>query len=186
MSSTGATSSPLRTALLVNALIGTRFKPISGFHVGTALLALERGEVDGICNTMSSLRTTRPEWLREKKYVPLVQVSITGDPEISHVPRIIDMIRSEDDRRMLEFAGLPYEFDNPYYLPPGAPADAVTAWRAAFEAATRDPKYRAEAKQRGQTIQPRDGAEVMALVSRLYATPKAVIQRTIDATTPRN
>lgn len=113
MSSTGATSSPLRTALLVNTLIGTRFKPISGFHVGTALLALERGEVDGICNTLSSLRTSRPDWLREGKYVPLVQVSLTGDPEIPHVPRVVDFVKGEDERQLLEFSGLPYEFDNP-------------------------------------------------------------------------
>ena len=186
MSSTGATSSPLRAALLVNTLIGTRFKPISGFHVGTALLALERGEVDGICNTLSSLRTSRPDWLREGKFVPLVQVSLTGDAEIPHVPRVADFVTREDDRQLLEFSGLPYEFDNPYYLPPGAPADALAAYRAAFEAATRDPAYRRDATQRGQNIQPRNGADVTGLVARLYATPKAVIQRMIAATTPRN
>lgn len=185
MISTGATSSPLRAALLVNTLIGTRFRPISGYHVGTALVALERGEVDGICNTLSSLRTTRPTWLGDGKYVPLVQVSMTGDPQISHVPRVIEFVKDVEQRRMLEFFGLPYEFDNPYYLPPGAPADALAAWRKAFDAATRDPAYRAEAQKRGQNIQPRDGADVTDLVAKLYSTPQDVIARTIAATTPQ-
>lgn len=185
MVSTGTTSSPLRSALLVNTLIGTRFRPISGYHVGTALVALERGEVDGICNTLSSLRTTRPTWLGEGKYVPLVQLSMTGDPEIRHIPRVMEFVKTDEQRQMLEFFGLPYEFDNPYYLPPGAPADALAAWRKAFDAATRDLTYRAEARQRGQNIQPRDGADVTGLVAKLYAMPKAVVDRTIAATTPR-
>lgn len=64
MASTGATSAPMRSALLMNALIGTRFKPISGFHVGNALLAIERGEVEGICNTRATLPTVRAMSIR--------------------------------------------------------------------------------------------------------------------------
>lgn len=184
MASTGATSSPMRSALLMNALIGTRFKPISGFHVGNALLAIERGEVEGICNTLSSMRTTRAHWLREKQLVPLVQVAMTPDREFPNVPRAVDLIKSDEHRQMLEFFLLPYEFNNPFYLPPGAPDEALATYRKAFEAVMADPAYRADATKRGQNLAPHTGAEVEKLVARLYGMPKAIIQRTVEATTP--
>ncbi len=186
MASTGATSAPMRSALLMNALIGTRFRPISGFHVGNALLAIERGEVEGICNTLSSMRTTRADWLRDSKLVPLVQVAMTADSAFPNVPRAIDLIKSEDQRQMLEFYLLPYEFNNPYYLPPGTTDEALAAYRKAFDAVMRDAVYRAEAQKRGQNLAPHSGQEVEKLVARLFATPKPIIQRTIEATTPKN
>ncbi len=183
MASTGATSAPMRSALLMNALIGTRFKPISGFHVGNALLAIERGEVEGICNTLSSMRTTRAHWLRDKQLVPLVQVAMTPDREFEHVPRAVDLIRSVEHRQMLEFYLLPYEFNNPLYLPPGASDAALGTYRKAFDAVMADAAYRADAAKRGQNLAPHTGAEVEKLVARLYSMPKAIIQRTIEATT---
>lgn len=185
MASTGATSSPMRTALLMNALIGTRFKPISGFHVGNALLAIERGEVEGICNTLSSMRTTRADWLRNKQLVPLVQVAMTRDRDFPDVPRAIDLIKSDDARQMLEFFLLPYEFNNPYYLPPGAPDEALGVYRKAFDAVMADPAYRADALKRGQNLAPHTGGDVEKLVARLYAMPKEIVRKTIEATTPK-
>ena len=186
MASTGATSAPLRSALLMNALIGTRFKPISGFHVGNALLAIERGEVEGICNTLSSMRTTRADWLRDSKLVPLVQVAMTADAAFAHVPRAIDMIRSVEQRQMLEFFLLPYEFNNPYYLPPGASDEALATYRKAFSAVMADPAYSNDALKRGQNLAPKTGEEVERLVAQLFGTPKDIIRRTIEATTPKH
>ena len=56
IASTGATSAPARAAWLMNALIGTKIKPISGYNGGTALLAIERGEVDGTCFCVMIMR----------------------------------------------------------------------------------------------------------------------------------
>jgi tripartite-type tricarboxylate transporter receptor subunit TctC len=184
MASTGATSAPLRSALLMNALIGTKFKPISGFHVGNALLAIERGEVEGICNTLSSMRTTRAQWLRDKQLVPLVQVAMTSDREFAHVPRALDLLKTDEQRQMLEFYLLPYEFNNPYYLPPGSSDAALATYRKAFDAVIADPAYRDDATKRGQNLAPHTGVEVEKLVARLYAMPKEIIRRTIEATTP--
>lgn len=186
LSSTGVTSAPTRGALLMNALIGTRFRPVAGYDGGTSLLAIERGEVDGVCNTLNSLRTTRPQWLKDKLYRPLVQVSMSADAELPDVPRAVDLIKDPERRQMLEFYLLPYEFNNPYYLPPGTADDVLAAWRKAFDSAVGDADYRADAAKRRQTVQPRPGTEVADLVARMFATPKAIIDRTIAATTPKN
>jgi tripartite-type tricarboxylate transporter receptor subunit TctC len=184
MTSTGVTSSPSRVAFLMNVLLGTRFRPISGYDGGTSLLAIERGEAAGICVTMASLRTTRPDWLRDKKLKVLVNVALSPDPEYSDVPRAIDLVKTAEHKQMLEFYVLPYEFNNPYYLPPGTPDDVLAVYRKAFDAAVRDPEYLADAQKRRQTVTPRDGADVTKLVEQLLATPKPIVQKVIEATAP--
>ncbi len=180
--SAGAASSLHRSALLMNAIIGTRLKPIAGFDGGSALLALERGEVEGICNQLASQRTTRPQWLKEGKLRPIVFVAMSVDPEFASVPRAFDLVADAAGRHVLELYLLPWEFNHSFMLPPGAPDAAVTAWRAAFDKAVKEPGYLADAAKRLQKIEPRSGGEVTSLVEKLYATPKEIVDRTNAAT----
>ena len=184
VAATGARSAPTRSALLMNSFIGTKFKPISGYTGGTALLALERGEVDATCTTLNSLRTTRPQWISDGSLKILVHVAMDVDPEFNKVPRALDFIKDAKDRDALEFFLLPYEFNNPFYLPPGVSAEAVKARRAAFEAAVADPDYKADSAKRQQDVEVKTGDEVEALVKKLFATPADVIKRTIEAIDP--
>ena len=148
-------------------------------------LAVERGEVEGTCNTLSSLRTSQTAWLRDRTFRLLLQVALVADPEYPDVPRIVDLIKSPTDRQLLDFYLLPYEFNNPFMLPPGTPDEVVSAYRKAFTAAVRDPDYRADAAKRGQGIDPRDGNDVEGLVQRLLATPPGVVRRMLAVTDPR-
>jgi tripartite-type tricarboxylate transporter receptor subunit TctC len=184
VAATGARSAPTRSALLMNSFIGTKFKPISGYTGGTALLALERGEVDATCTTLNSLRTTRPQWIRDGMLKILVHVAMDADPEFKNVPRALDFIKDQKDRDALEFFLLPYEFNNPYYLPPGVTAETVKIWRAAFDAAVADPDYKADSAKRLQDVDVKSGVEVEALVKKLFATPADVIKRTVEAIDP--
>jgi hypothetical protein len=89
---------------LLNALIGTRFKIVTGYNT-TALIALaiERGEVHGIADwSWSSLKAVRPDWLREKKANVLMQAALQKDPELPDVPSALDFARSEADRKVME------------------------------------------------------------------------------------
>jgi tripartite-type tricarboxylate transporter receptor subunit TctC len=184
VASTGARSAPTRSALLMNSFMGTQFKPISGYTGGTSLLALERGEVDATCTTLNSLRTTRPQWLAEGKLRILVHVAMEVDDEYKDVPRAIDFVENPLDKAALDFFLLPYEFNNPYYLPPGVPAESVVSWRKAFDETMKDPAYAAETKKRLQEVEPKSGEAVEKLVQQMYATPLDVVKRTISASDP--
>jgi len=73
---------PELTPRLYNALIGTRFKIVTGYN-GTAeiALAMERGEVSGIGDwSWTSLRKLRPDWLREQKVRLLLQGGLRRIP----------------------------------------------------------------------------------------------------------
>ena len=65
----------------------------------------------------------------------------------------------------------------PFAAPPGLPTDRAAALRSAFEAAVKDPEFIAEADK--QKLEPElvTGVEIDATLSRLYKTPKAVIDR---------
>ena len=182
MSATGATSAPTRSALLMNALLHTRFKPVPGYDGGSALLAIERQEVDGTCTTLGSLRTTRPEWLKSGQLQVLLQVAMDTDPEFPDAPGVADLVTDPQQRKMLEWFLIPYEFNNPIILPPGVNSDVITIYRTAFDKAVRDPQYLLDAKRLSQRIVPHTGAEVEDLVGRLLGADPETIRRVIEAT----
>lgn len=182
VSATGATSAPTRSALFLNAVLHTKFRPVPGYDGGTSLLAIERREVDGTCTTLGSLRTTRPDWLATGKLRILVQVSMHGDPAYPKVPRVVDLVHGSMERRMLEWFLIPYEFNNPIMLPPGTDPEILAVYRQAFEKAVRDKDYLREAFRLSQSVNPHSGQEVEALVGKLTGTDPEVVQRVIAAT----
>lgn len=178
IAATGATSAPTRSALLMNALIGTKFRPIAGYTGGTALLAIERGEVDGTCTTLNSLLTTRPQWIKENKLNILFHVAMKAEAGFEKYPVALDMVKDPEGRRALEFFLLPYEFNNPYMLPPGVSDAMLAAYRKAFDAAVADKAYLADASKRRQILQIENGARVSAYVAQMNEMPQAIIERT--------
>ena len=66
----------------------------------------------------------------------------------------------------------------PFMAPPGLPADRAAALRSAFDATMKDPEFVAEAKARGQEVNPVSGPALDALIAELYATPKDVVEET--------
>lgn len=182
ISATGAASNSTLGPLLLNDLLGTRFKPIAGYDGGTSMLAVERGEVDGRCTTLNSLRTAQPHWLEKNLIRVLVVVSSVDDPKYASVPRAKDLLKSEDERKAFDFFQAADEIQNPYMLPPGTPPDILALYRKAFEATVKDPAYLADAKKRQQNVVPQSGEFVQKTIANMYATPPDVIERVKKAT----
>jgi len=101
------------------------------------------------------------------------------------VPRAYDLIPDEAGRRMLEFFLTPYEVQNPFYLAPGYTPEMLAAYRTAFDKAVADASFRAEAQARLLKIEPRNGAEVEAVIKKMLATPEDVQRRTSAVTDPK-
>src|SRR5205085_3619654 len=63
---------------------GALFELVAGYK-GTAdiFLAMERGEVDGMCGLdWASLKSQRPNWLRDKTANILAQLNLEPEPEL--------------------------------------------------------------------------------------------------------
>ena len=170
------------TPALLNNILGTRFKIISGYPSSSAVtLAMERNEVEGLCSSYSSIENRNAHWLRDKKINFLVQNSVRKHPDLPNVPLALEFAKSEEDRQLIELNDARLIMGRPFMAPPDVPQDRVKVLRAAFSAMAKDAGFVADAKKQNLELTPVDGDEVQALLERVSKTPKHVIERMNDA-----
>jgi tripartite-type tricarboxylate transporter receptor subunit TctC len=173
---------------LLNKTAGAKFDVVSGYQ-GTVdiALAMERGEVDGMCGwDWSSVKSQKSDWVRDKKLNVLVQVALEPEAELTKmgVPLIWQYITKEDDRKVAELVVSQQVFQRSYIAPPGTPKEQIDILRTAFDATVADPQFLADAEKMKISITPLSGAKVQALVEKLYATPKDLIERAKNVIKP--
>ncbi|MGE5538529.1 MAG: Bug family tripartite tricarboxylate transporter substrate binding protein [Gemmatimonas sp.] len=177
-------------AYLLNHMAGTRFDVVSGYKGSVdILLAMERGEVEGLCGfDWSSLLAQKPDWVKNKSVNIILQMGVEPNEDLSKrgVPEVWKYVQSDDDRQAIKLIVSQQVFGRPYILPPGTPADRATILRAAFDATVKDKAFLADAEKARITISPTSGDKVQALVKELYATPKRIVDKAKSATTPES
>ena len=162
----------------LNGLLGTKFKLISGFPSSSdVFLAMERGEVDGICESLDSVIGKRPDWIASKKVNVLFQGGTEPNPALKGVPFVVDLARTAGDRQAIEFLYAGQGIGRPFVAPPGLPPDRLKMLRDAFDATVTDPDFVSDAKRQMLDVEPEDGAHLEALIRKIYATPKPVVDR---------
>ena len=175
----GAIADSLLFAQVMNAVLGTKFKPISGYKSGAEIgLAMERGEVEGRMGwSWSSVVSMNPEWIREGKIRNLVQFSTSKHADLSNVPLVTELAGNDADRALLELVFSRQVIGRPFIAPPGLDTETVQVLRKAFEDTMRDPAFLAEMQKANLEVNPIPGAEVQKLIERLFKTPPAVLER---------
>jgi tripartite-type tricarboxylate transporter receptor subunit TctC len=189
MAATAAGSSAYDYPNFLNALAGTKFSVVTGYPgPGDMFLAADRGEADGVCGIdISTYATLRPTWLSgEKKGNPLVQLGLEVNPRATALgfPPVWDFIKAED-RPLVELIVSQQVFQRPFIAPPGTPEAQVKVLRTAFMAALKDPELLDDAKKANLELNPKSGEEVEALVKKIYAAPKELIERMAKVIRPQ-
>jgi len=182
----GAGSDPDTFGALVRNAFGVKLRLVTGYH-GTSdiILAIERGEVDGRCGwSWSSVKSTRPTWIPEKKLNYLVHMSEVKAPELQHIPLIAEFAKTDRQKQILRLVLSRQTMGRPFAAPPGVPADRAQALRRAFDATLKDPAFLAEANKLKLDVNPVKGEAVDKLIVELYATPKEVVEETRKAIKP--
>jgi tripartite-type tricarboxylate transporter receptor subunit TctC len=157
---------------VMNALWGTKYKCVMGYPGITEIdLAIERGEVFGRGGSWYSFLQTRPDWVREKKIIPLAQVAFKKDPTIPEVPRLIDLARNPNERVVFELVSSSAPFSRAPFAPPGVPKERVEILRRAFDKTMADPEFLATMKSRNVEISPNTGEELQKIAADLLKTP---------------
>src|SRR5262245_18143747 len=86
---------------LLNALAGTRFKLVSGYPASTeAMLAMERGEVEGASSSWAAVSVSRKDWLREKKIRIILQSAPERTKDLPDAPALPEMGTSAEDKQV--------------------------------------------------------------------------------------
>lgn len=176
---TGAGSDTDTWPIILNELIGTKFKLVTGYQ-GTkeTVMAVERGEAHGRCTfSLSALKTAKPDWLADHKINILLQIALEKSKEFPNVPLVFDYVKKPEDRQLVELMVGTTAMARPFAAPPGTPAGKATLLRRAFDATTKDPAFLAEIAKIKTDVDPTTGEEVQKLVARMYETPKPVVER---------
>jgi tripartite-type tricarboxylate transporter receptor subunit TctC len=165
---------------VVNSLVGTKFKPIPGYAgTGQINIAIERGEVMGRGgNTWASVQSRNASWLAEHKLNFVVQIGFKKEDELPKVPLLQELVKNDDDRKVVDVISLPTALGYTHWLAPGVPKARLEALRAAYAATLKDSAFLAEAKKSNLEVRPQTGAEVAALAHKVAVTPKPILVRT--------
>jgi tripartite-type tricarboxylate transporter receptor subunit TctC len=175
---TGPTSSSVVFPHLLNELVGTKFKVISGYRgPASAQLALERGEVSAIVRPWSSIKATSADLLKSKKITMIVQYTQKRHPELKDVPAVVDLADNDSTRQILGLFAAGGELGTSVVAPPKIPAATVDVLRKAFIDTMHSPELRNEAARTGFEIDPLPGADVQKIVADTFNVAPAVLER---------
>jgi tripartite-type tricarboxylate transporter receptor subunit TctC len=164
----------------LNRLIGTKFKVVQGYK-GTAeqYIAMERGETQGVGNAIwSQLKRSHPEWIRDRKLIPLYQDGFERSPDLPDVPAIVELAKNDEDRKVLRLLASTSAVGRSFYVGPQVPSERVDALRTAFVAMVRDPAFKAAADQLTIVLNPLGGTELQAMIAEFASYPDAFLERT--------
>jgi tripartite-type tricarboxylate transporter receptor subunit TctC len=188
MGGTGTGSYTLIYPTVMNSLLGTRFKLVTGYQSTAEIgLAMERGEIEGRAgNNFNSLKAENAELLRTGKIVLIAQIGLERDPEFPEVPLMTDFAKSDEDRQVLKLFSTDVVIGRPFVTSPGVPEGRVALLRKAFDEMMMDPAYLDDSKKAALDVTPIAGAKIQTIVADLVHTPAAIVAKAKLAMEPNN
>lgn len=181
LAAVGTTSDSHIYPTIVNALIGTKFKPVPGYSGGTGQIniAVERGEVMGRGGTSwASVQSANRAWLDGHKLNFLLQIGFEKERGLPDVPLLQEFVKSDGDMQIVKLISLPTALGYAHWVAPGVPAERLAALRTAYAETLKDPEFLQDAEKAHMEIRPQTGAQLDALTKQVIATPKSVLTRT--------
>jgi tripartite-type tricarboxylate transporter receptor subunit TctC len=178
VAATGVTGNSATMPRILNDVLGTKIKVIAGYSTSGQRLALERGEVQGICGLgYSTLAASNPEWISNHKINILAQVGLYPDKRnMPKVPMVLDTVKDPHKKQVLELLLIRQEWGRPIVTPPNVPADRLAVLQTAFEETMKDPAFMKDAERAKLEVEPLTAKDIAGLLKRAYAYPKDVVQ----------
>jgi tripartite-type tricarboxylate transporter receptor subunit TctC len=159
---------------IMNELLGTKFKVVSGYPGSNELdIAIERGEVGGRVVSWTSLKITA-DWIKTGKANVMLQFGLRKSAELPKVRTLQELAANAKHREIFEFLCLVPAMGRPFFMPPGAPAERVAAIRQAFAATMKDPAFVDDVRRARLDISPLTGAEIAKVVELMFNAPADV------------
>lgn len=180
MGSTGVQDPEMATNLIMlNKLIGTKFKIIPGYRGVTDIdKALESGELHGRGGSLQSWTARKGEWIKDGKVNFLVQIGLEKTPELpASVPLMTDLGGTEEEKEILRFMSTGTRIGRSMFTLQDVPPDRVAALRKAFDETMKDPAFLADVEKRKIVVNPMSGGKLQKLIVDLVNTPKPMVDK---------
>jgi tripartite-type tricarboxylate transporter receptor subunit TctC len=183
MGGEGTGADPDVYTLLYKNVFGAKWKLVTGYHgTNDTMLAMERGEVDGLCGlSWSTLKSRHLAWFNDKMINVIIQAALKKQPELAEVPLALDLTKDPEQIAILKLFLTSQEMARPFAAPPDIPLDRKAALISAFERTMQDPEFLAEAQKLNMDVNPLDSKKMDGLLAELYATPKHVVEKAAQA-----
>ena len=138
------------------------------------LIALDRGEVDGLFTHEGSIANSRPDLIATGAVKPIVQ----SFDAMAGVPVLADVVADANARALLGLVTTPSHIGLPLLGPPGIPVDRLEILRQSYLRLMDDMEYRVEADRRGLPVgRAVTGAELQHLIAqKLSAVPERIVK----------
>jgi tripartite-type tricarboxylate transporter receptor subunit TctC len=163
----------------LKSVLGLKLNLIEGYKSSIeVMLAVDRGEVDGMCQTYAGVEHQRPGAMASGQLNLLFNVENDPIPG-TKAPSVRMLVKNEEQRQVLDFYSLANTLGRPIVLPPGVPRDRVDALRRAFEMTTKDPEFLADAIKAKLDPNPTSGQEVERKFNLMNATPAQIIEKAV-------
>ena len=174
----GVNSNSATLPLILNSMLGTKFKVITGYSTSGLRLALERGEADALCGlSWTTLKASNPDWYTNHRLNVLVQTGEKAQADLPDVPVLINLVSNPEDKQILRLLEFPGELGRPFLMPPGTPDNMVAVIRKAFEETMKDPAFLADGEKSLLDVDPVFGEEMHKIIADAYATSPALVQK---------
>jgi tripartite-type tricarboxylate transporter receptor subunit TctC len=183
MGGEGTGADPDVYALLYKNVFGAKWRLVTGYPgTNDTMLAMERGEVDGLCGlSWSTLKSRHLRWLNDKMINVIIQAALKKQPELADVPLALDLATDSEQLQILKLFLTSQEMARPFAAPPDIPPDRKAALITAFERTMQDPEFLAEARKLNMDVNPLDARKMDGLLAELYATPRQVVEKAAQA-----
>ena len=178
LSGTGAGSTVSIYPTVLNNVIGTKFKLVMGYRGSNeAMLAMERGEVEGHSTAWAAVKVAKPAWLRDKTVNIIVQFALKRHPELPDIPTAVELARNDEERAVLSAIMNASEVGTAFFTTPGIPPERLAVLRRAFDDTMKDPDFLAEAQRLRLGVSPLPGEELQKLVAQVSNLSPALLER---------
>jgi len=183
MGGEGTGADPDVYTLLYKNVFGAKWKLVAGYPgTNDTMLAMERGEVDGLCGlSWSTLISRHRPWLDDKKINIIIQAALKKQPELAGVPLALDLTSDPEQIQMLKLFLTSQEMARPFAGAPGIPLDRKAALTDAFERTMHDADFLAEAAKLNMDVHPLEAKQIEQLIAEVYATPRSVVEKAAQA-----
>jgi tripartite-type tricarboxylate transporter receptor subunit TctC len=165
--------------LILKNVIGAKIRVIAGYEGQKQVnLAMQRGEVHGACGLFVS--SIKAQWLPNVKAGQLklfLQMGPKKSNEFGPVDDVFDFVKTDDDRKVLEFHFKQTILGRPFAAPPSLSKDRLELLRKAFLDTLKDPEFLADAKKANLDLDIATADEVQRLLVEFASYPKSIIDK---------
>jgi tripartite-type tricarboxylate transporter receptor subunit TctC len=177
---TGAGSAASTIPPLLSKLLGMKMKLIEGYPGAVEVkLAMEKGEVHGICQSYASFPRAHPGEIESGLIRVLFNMERDPIPGVA-APSIFSFTKTDEQRQILALMSSSVAFGRPIFAPGGIPPERLALLRDAFAKMVQDPEFRADAEHQALSVSLLRGEPLAQMINTMLDTPEPMVRRVVE------